>query len=329
MQIVWDALKARADELAQQGLSNEEIEKRLSELDFTKIVSQLTEEMASDYVDFFEKSMYEMVLEERAMSAEFIARNEQIWSKGFVASEVMYLITVESADSIGEYMVKQPEGTFKDRDYRCFVLRELHGRACQQYLEILCLIKAGFADGAYARWRSLYELSVIAEFISNNSEEVAKAYYSASTTESNGHNWAKEAPCFSNVKGNITFSMLQRQCPFADDAWNSQYKLANKIVHGTPQGTFGRLCVGSAPINKIPAGRSDYGLGMPAVNAAISLSMISASYFKLILSGDAIAYMQTLHKWTDIIRKIYSEIDTKCFNYDAQTECSESSQCFN
>lgn len=320
MQIVWDALKDRADELAQQGLSDEEIENKLSELDFTRIVSQLTEKMSSDYVDFFEKSMYEMVLEERAMSAEFIARNEQLWSKGFVASEAMYLITVESADSIGEYMARQPEGTYKDRDYRCLVLRELHGRACQQYLEIMCLIKAGFADGAYARWRSLYELSVVAEFISNNSEEVAKAYYSASTTESSRHNWAKEASCFSKVKGNITFSMLQKQCPFADDAWENQYKLANKIVHGTPQGTFGRLCVGPAPINKIPAGRSNYGLGMPAVNAAISLSMISASYFKLILSGDAIAYMQTLHKWTGVIRKVYSEIEDESFGVDAQPE---------
>ena len=31
------------------------------------------------------------------------------------------------------------------------------------------------------------------------------------------------------------------------DAWENQYKLANKVVHATPQGTFDRLGVPSGP----------------------------------------------------------------------------------
>ncbi|WP_237401515.1 DUF5677 domain-containing protein, partial [Rhodovulum sulfidophilum] len=52
----------------------------------------------------------------------------------------------------------------------------LHARACQTTLEILTLIESGFPDGAYARWRTLYEITVVAFFISRFGDEVAKRY---------------------------------------------------------------------------------------------------------------------------------------------------------
>ena len=36
----------------------------------------------------------------------------------------------------------------------------IHGRALQQFLEIIILMKNGFADGAYASWRSVFELII-------------------------------------------------------------------------------------------------------------------------------------------------------------------------
>ena len=53
------------------------------------------------------------------------------------------------------------------------------------------------------------------------------------------------------------------------DAWENQYKLANKVVHATPQGTFDRLGVPSGPRTFTPVSHSDYGLAPPAINAAI------------------------------------------------------------
>jgi hypothetical protein len=45
------------------------------------------------------------------------------------------------------------------------VLTALHCRACRTAREIVCLLKAGCADGAHARWRSLHELAVTAHFL--------------------------------------------------------------------------------------------------------------------------------------------------------------------
>ncbi len=281
--------------------------------DFDTAITKLTERMSSDHVEFFEKTMYEKVLQERAETDEFLARNSQIWEKGFVASEAMYILALEAGNDVNDYITTLKKEKLQEKMFRYYVLGELYGRACQQYLEIIYLVKGGFADGAYARWRSLFELSVISEFIRHNDEEVAKAYYSASFIEDARLNWAKFAPCFAGKK-RITFEDIKQQCSMSTDAWNNQYRLANKVVHASAQGTFGRL--GVPPTNRkfIPAGQSDYGLAIPAINAAISLSMIASDYFGFVSSGDAIVYMRTLTKWANVVKEYYTDIEEKCFD---------------
>lgn len=55
-------------------------------------------------------------------------------------------------------------------------LSRLQGRACLLSNEILVLLRAGFADGAYARCRTLYETMVISCFITDNGNETARRY---------------------------------------------------------------------------------------------------------------------------------------------------------
>jgi len=318
MQLLEDTLKKRYAELQQQGHSKEEIEKAFLSFDFYTAITKLTEKMSCDHIDFFEKTMYEKVLQKQAENDEFIARNSQIWGKGFVASEAMYILALEAGNDIHNYIATLTKEKMQDKMFHYYVLGELYGRACQQYSEIVYLIKGGFADGAFARWRSLFELSVIAEFIRHNDEEVAKAYYGTSFVDDAKLNWARFAPCFAGKK-RITLEDIKKQCSMSTDAWNNQYRLANKVVHASAQGTFGRL--GVPPNNRkfIPAGQSNYGLAMPAINAAISLSMIASDYFGFISSGDAIVYMRTLAKWANVVKEYYTDIEEKCFCFSGKT----------
>lgn len=315
MQLVDDVLQKQYAELQQQGLSENEIRKILLNIDFEAVMTKLTETISSDHMDFFEKTMYEKVLQERTQTDEFMSKNGQIWGKAFVASEAMYLLALEAGSDIRVYASTLAEEQYRDIMFRYCVLGELYARACQQYLEIVYLIKGGFADGAYARWRSLFELSVISEFIRKNDEKVAKAYYSASFTDDGRYGWAGAAPCFSRWKKpeKIPFEEIKKQCSMSTDAWNNQYRLANKVVHATPQGTFDRLGVPSGSRKFSPVGHSDYGLAPPAINAAISLSMVAADYFGFVSTGDAIVYTRALTKWVNIIKKYYTDIEEKCF----------------
>ncbi len=61
-------------------------------------------------------------------------------------------------------------------DTKSAVLRRMGARAIQVSQEGLCLLKAGYANGADARWRTLHEIAVIACLISKNDEKIATRY---------------------------------------------------------------------------------------------------------------------------------------------------------
>lgn len=315
MDILNSAFQEQLDKFRADGLSDSEVINKFSEQRIENVLSETTEAIAADVIETMKSTMYERVLEERSNTEEFKTHNSQIWEKGFIASEGMYIIALEAGSDISKYISTLPKEKAKDKMFRYCVLGELYGRACQQYLEIVYLVEGGFADGAYARWRSLFELSVISEFIRNSDEGVAEAYHRASFTDDGRFGWAGSAPCFAGWKNpdKITFEKIKEQCSMSTDAWNNQYRLANKVVHATPQGTFDRLGVPSGPRKFTPAGHSDYGLASPAVNAAISLSMIAADYFGFVLSGDSVVYIRVLTKWSNLIKKYYTEIETKYF----------------
>ena len=52
----------------------------------------------------------------------------------------------------------------------------IHARALRTATAVLVLLENGLADDAYARWRTLYELSVIASFLSEHGESAAERY---------------------------------------------------------------------------------------------------------------------------------------------------------
>lgn len=323
MELLNSALQEKIEEFRANGLSDSEIIDRISEFKIENALTKVTEAMSSDAVDTIESTMYERVLEERSKTEQFMVHNSQIWGKAFVVSDAMYLIALEAGSDINACVSATATEQHKEKMFRYCVLGELYGRACQQYLEIIHLVKGGFADGAYARWRSLFELSVISEFIRNNDEAVAKAYFNDVGGEKGRLDWAKLSPCIAErlrreKRSNVRFSDIKDECSMATDAWNNQYWLANKVVHASPQGTFDRLGLPSGPRKFTPVGHSDYGLATPAINAAISLSSVAADYFGFVSRGgsigDPIVYIRVLTKWANLAREYYAEIEAKCFN---------------
>lgn len=61
--------------------------------------------------------------------------------------------------------------------YKPMMVAALHEKGCATAAEILVLLRNGFADGALARWRSLYEIELIASFLAIHEDEVAERYF--------------------------------------------------------------------------------------------------------------------------------------------------------
>ena len=314
-EVLNNALKDTIDGWKQEGLSDEEILAKIDKIDFKDVMMSITDAAATDFADFFRERMYEIELEERAKTQEFSAHQEQLWGKCFAASQTMYTLTIEAAENISKYI--EENANAEDKEARKFVflaLKHLHGRACQMFLEILTLLRNGFGDCAYARWRSLYELNCTAYFIKSQGEQIAKQYYeqSQSCDPHNDYDWTKGAV---NKRGKpITvksFATIETYCEMGN-IWNKQYKLACLVTHGSPEGTFKRMSIYETQ-NIIPVGRSNYGIAVPAEHSAISLHLISTLFFTLFPYADSIAYVKTLGKWVEVIQEMYYSTEEETF----------------
>lgn len=305
--VIEKVLQDIVKEKIESSASEKELEEKINPKVFSKSMSELIKQASDDSVAFIEKIMYEKVLDERAYDDEFLARQNQKWGKAFVASEAMYICVLESAETYTEYV---GEVHNNEVSFMYHALRNIHARALQIYLEILCLNKNGFADGAYARWRSMYELSIMSAFIKKYGEEVAESFVQAANTDDR-YEWARVAECFKDYSKTryITFAAIQNNCELATKEWKQEYDFVNKLVHASPQGTMYRI--GGDTAVALPVGRTDMGMAISAIHAAISLSQITADFFTIFPHGDSAMAMHTFHKWVEKIAEYYKAVEGK------------------
>lgn len=291
-----------------------EILDKVDKLDIPALYKKFLDELSKENLIGLKSDMYESVMSFRAIEQEFLARQEQKWYKAFVASEALYILVVEAAQEYSTYVNSMSDEETKDKIWEYTALKYIHGRALQQYLEIISLMKNGFADGAYARWRSMYELAIISSFINKYGENVAKAFIDASVTDDR-YEWARKSGIFSSKKKYITFNDIQKNCDMNSDVWQIQYDLANKTVHASPQGTFNRLGT-MGDVKVIPIGRSDYGITTPAEHSALSLAQISTYFFTVFPYSKCIIAVNNINDWLDLIRELYFKSHDEVFPDD-------------
>lgn len=317
VQSFTDMLNKFFEEKLMEATNDTEAEKitdKLKKLDVVEMYNNYLDGITKESIENVKSNMYKDVLSFRADEQEFLAKQEQKWYKAFASSETLYIIVVQSLHQYSEFLDKLTDEEKAPKVWELTALRHIHGRALQQYLEVITLMKNGFADGAYARWRSMYELAIISSFISKYGEKVAEAFVKASSTNDR-YDWAKASGIFSNKKKHINFSDIQKNCDIDSPEWRAQYDLANKTVHASPQGTFNRLGImGSKKV--IPIGRSDYGITTPAEHSALSLFQITTLYFSVFSCSKSVIMLRTMRKFIDIIREQYFKTHDELFPDD-------------
>lgn len=287
---------------------------KFDELNIEELFKDFLNDISGETFLNIKKAMYEDVMYFRTSEQEFLARQEQKWCSAFVASEAMYIMTLNAAEDYSEYVSNLDENEVKEKIWTHTVLCHIHGRTLQEFLEIITLMKNGFADCAYARWRSMYELTIIASFILEQGEKVAKAFYESADSEDR-YDWAKSSDVFKNYKKHITFNDIQRKCDLNSDVWQQQYVLANQVVHASAQGTFKRLG-NMGTQNVIPVGRSNYGITTAAEHSAISLSQMTAMYFSVFPDADILVRMKNISDWVNVVREEYFKTHDEVFPDD-------------
>lgn len=313
-QIFNDALHERINELAKGGMKEQEILQEINDMKIENTLTKLVDAATGNAVKQLKCKMFEMSANHRASGNVFIANQESKWGTCFAASEAMYTIAIEAAEDYSKYVEENIDEHKKESLKHTFLcLQHIHGRACQEFLEILYLMKLGFADGAYARWRSMYELSCIGCFIREQGEHIAKQYLEQSQTEEKSYKWAVGAI---DVKGKRpkewSFAEIQKSCE-QKERWKDHYRLACFVTHGSPQGTMKRMANGKN-LNIVPIGQSDYGITTPAEHAAISLAWTTSLFLNIFPYADGIVYCKVINAWIDVIRDNYFSTHKRLFN---------------
>lgn len=194
-------------------------------------------------------------------------------------------------------------------------LELLRTRAVQIGWEVHQLSSAGYADGAYARWRTLHELAVVLEFIKSFGEEAAVRYlehahiknrkvlreynecheqlgyppipqeeldrsekFREGLLDRYGSEFGKEWGWAAKACGisNPSFVDLRKSAGYGH--WKAHYGMANHAVHAGPHGVLFRL---GHPLNSPPlplSGPSLIGIGTPIDAAGISVMHATFSF---------------------------------------------------
>ena len=281
----------------------DEFYEKYEKADFSELYLEMVNDTSNQLVDNAKNIMYENSLLFRCEETEIVAKINQKWFKAFVSSEALYMMIFEAVKDYSDYVNKIGDREKGEAIHKYTALKYIHGRGLQQFLEIITLMKNGFADGAYSRWRSLYELNIIASFISEYGEEIAEAYISSHNTEDR-YEWARACGEFSPKKKYISFDDIRKKANFPSDLWQRPYQLANEVTHASSQGTFNRIGVIDGE-EKISIGHTDYGLTIPGEHSAITIAQLTGLLLMVYPSGDSIVAAKMINKWVDVVREQY------------------------
>lgn len=237
---------------------------------------------------------------------------ENTWGEGFALYEYYINACIQFCDSFSEYLIEHCNINEKSSGIKIYTaIRYLNGRSIQVANEILVLLRNGYADGAYARFRTLYELTIVSHFIFKYGDDIANDYIAY---KGSYYGWAQKIFPKCEEK-NIKFSHIKKRCGIEEDllkSWNNEYFISNKLIHASPQGTFSRLAQGNKR-TEILVGPSDFGIALPAGNALMCLLHVNKIYFRCFEQPIAGLWCLALQEITKMCFETFSDIEKTNF----------------
>lgn len=352
-----DEIESSLDSIEIADLSDEEVEVIVNayKVELEKVISEYNlsipeqiEEAAIWVTNEVKRERDKDIRRIRRIRRKFQDRHEREWDKPLGLLEhfidFVHELAYQLREEISENAVLKEE--FWPMMYRYKALFGLHARACLVSQEVLSLLRAGFADGAHARWRTLQELTYVALFISEQDEETAEMYllhdvmevkkgldeqlehkdftkeeiseeyaieiqteYS-SLIQRFGNNFKSDFGWAIKVLGDkrLTFRDIAAAVDFSH--WGPYYQMANINVHAGSHGSKFKLGLKDVE-NLLLTGPSNGGLALPGHSTSQMLGFCTQALLFLDTTMDNVAYQKTLYTLIEEIGEAFSEVEDK------------------
>lgn len=241
------------------------------------------------------------MMDRRAFERSLAAR----WGTALDLAEIIHVIAVDGAARLHQRHRNSPD------DHLYTALIRLHARGALVASEILALLRTGHASGAHARWRSLYEITVVATFVDDGGPEVAHRYlqhaacerYRAladyqrfadrlgyerlreaqlveakkdhdALCEEFGRNFASDYGWATpDLPGRPTFRQIEDSVRLGH--WRPYYKMASHPTHAGSQGLVFELGLLDGYEHVLLSGPSNAGLADPGYGLCLSFTHLS------------------------------------------------------
>jgi len=320
----------------------------------TSLIAEMRDTAAKRLVKRLKRDWPEQWAWQEHSLEQFRENLEARWGGAFKYLRMMLTISREMG---GELLKKRRRSRSRKKQHVWDVLARLHTRGCQITAEILTLMENGFADGAMARWRTLYEIGVVASLISEHGEELAKRYLDHEAVEAKRaldiyqkyHSELGFDPYDEEEAKEVQrrFEELRDQYgkPFTEQyGWaaehlgihgrsfadleekagkasmRSYYKMASYNVHAGTKGIVFRL--GLFGREGFLAGASNAGFLDPAQNTAFTLTQLTGEFIHREMGFDEQLLMQVLLHLRDQIgpalRKAEKKLEDDERNYQKE-----------
>ncbi len=214
--------KAQLKKLGYGDLTLEFVQSDFDELEanVNEIISvgakEATDWITSKLVKAWKTQAKSILKKIKANQKNFVKFHDQIWGKPVDLLETLISISLEAGSNFNEEF--KPTAV-EENNVVFDALTRLHARGCQIGSEIVVLLRNGFADGAHARWRTLHEISVIAQFIGSHDNGLAERYLAHSVVAD--YKRALEYRKYSNDSSYI---------PMSDEVFNSLETEYNEVI---------------------------------------------------------------------------------------------------
>ncbi len=302
------------------------------------IIESCINEIADKTYSQFKNNTPKILDEQKTITDSFVVRNNGVWSSEFDKLEMLIYICCEASENFFN-SYEETEGSKNDMVF--YAVKRLHARACNIAKEILWLLRGGYADGAEARWRSLYEVFIITSFLCDHNNELATRYINYEAVEKYqamnqlikynqrlnfepfevaehdvikknydmvitkyGKDFKNRNAWASEILKNKapSFSHIEESINF--DHMRPFYKQASYNVHAGASRLFYNLGVLDEKAVGIHAGPSSFGIAGPIDQTALTMSQITTRLLNLSSSIDNIVFMNIIDKLNNDIRSL-------------------------
>ncbi len=200
-----------------------------------EVLRGITPDMAESILETLKEGMPAKLKERRAEKAKFEEHIRRVWGKPLDLLEIFLELCLEAGMLFHEKMESR---ITSENKYLYQALLRLHARGCQIGAEVLTLLNSGFADGAHARWRTLYEITVVAHFICENGNDIAERYirhdliesYRAMNTYQKCYKRLGYDPCTEKEITEVT-TAFKELCERFGPNFKEQYGWASEALH--------------------------------------------------------------------------------------------------